>query len=231
MNLNTIFLTVLLTAALPFFSGTVTAKQLPEGYDKVLPLEGSTNFRDFGGYPAAGGKTVVRGKLFRSGVMSALTRDDMEFLDELEIRTVVDLRSSEELDLYPNYWVKVSQLEYAHHDYSMMEMMKSTSTDSGNDSKLPVYTPAAFYRTMAYNLKPQLRTYFAAALQGKPLVVNCSAGQDRTGVAAALMLSALGVSRDYVVYDYLMSTHYRRPGIERGNVDLQAAAETNAFAR
>jgi protein-tyrosine phosphatase len=87
------------------------------------------------------------------------------------------------------------------------------------------------YRYMTDMLKPQLKLYFNALLDEQvPLVVNCSAGQDRTGVTSALLLSLLGVERDLVLEDYLLSTDFRRPVNEGGDVDLEAAAETNAFA-
>lgn len=60
--------------------------------------------------------------------------------------------------------------------------------------------------------------------------MNCSAGQDRTGVASAVILTLLGVDRDTILEDYVLSTQFRRPKIERGNVDLAEAAKTNAFA-
>ncbi|MEE4658962.1 MAG: tyrosine-protein phosphatase [Halieaceae bacterium] len=79
---------------------------------------------------------------------------------------------------------------------------------------------------------PQLQLFFDALKAGHvPLAVNCSAGQDRTGITSALLLLALGVPRDVVIQDYLFSTRYRRPDVERGNVDLEAAAENNAFAK
>src|SRR5690606_29570226 len=90
----------------------------------------------------------------------------------------------------------------------------------------------ALYRTMPQSLKPQLRLYFDQAINGEaPLVVNCSAGQDRTGIASALMLSALGVPREVILADYQLSTEFRRPQVERGDVDLAAAAKTNDFAK
>ena len=80
-------------------------------------------------------------------------------------------------------------------------------------------------------LEPQLKLFFAELVDGNaPLVVNCSAGQDRTGISSALLLLALGVPEDVVVQDYLNSTRFRRPVNERGDVDLQAAAEENFFA-
>ena len=80
-------------------------------------------------------------------------------------------------------------------------------------------------------LAPQLRVLFARLLERDgPLVYNCSAGQDRTGIATALILSALGVPRDTIIADYHLSTGYRRPQYEAAAFD-PAAFPDNAAAR
>lgn len=201
-------------------------------YDRVLPLEGGSNFRDLGGYRTEDGKTVRKGLLYRSGVMTGLTDKDEDYLADFGFDTVVDLRSNEERELYPNRWAPEAGIDYVKVDYSMMEMMKAAAGDkAGADHKVE-FDMASLYREMPYYLKPQLKAYFQRAIDGRaPLVVNCSAGQDRTGITSALMLTALGVPRPRIVQDYVLSTEYRRPRIERGSVDLAAAAETNGFAR
>jgi protein-tyrosine phosphatase len=74
-------------------------------------------------------------------------------------------------------------------------------------------------------LVPQLRMLFHTLLADEgPLVYNCSAGQDRTGFATAMLLSALGVSRDLIYSDYLLSTTYRHPEFEMPKLD---PAQTN----
>lgn len=212
------------------------AKASPEvlmSYRRLLPLEGGSNFRDIGGYPTEDGRAVKRGLLFRSGAMTGLTDNDAEYLSEFGFASVIDLRSSEELDLYPNHWAKKADLRYVHHDYSMLDMMKraateQTSEEAGGDD-LRDYS--GMYMYMMDFLKPQLSLYFETLLNGDvPAVVNCSAGQDRTGVTSALLLSALGVDRELIVEDYLLSTDFRRPLNEQGDVDLEAAAADNAFA-
>lgn len=197
-----------------------------ETYERVLPLEGGSNFRDLGGYQTADGKTVRRGLLYRSGVMTSLTDKDEKYLEDFDFATVVDLRSSEERELFPNRWAGDAGIDYVSVDYSMVEMMKSGMQEGQRPDM------ATLYRSLPYSIKPQLKRYFAQAVAGHaPLVVNCSAGQDRTGIASALMLTALGVPRAQIVQDYVLSTEYRQPQVERGDVDLAAAAETNAFAK
>lgn len=197
-------------------------------YDRVLPLEGASNFRDMGGLYTADGYKVRRGLLFRSGVMTSLTEADMAYLDEIDFKTIVDLRSSEERDLYPNHWAAQSNVDLVAYDYSMRELMKRAVDEDGQPSGNAMHE---MYKTMPYMLEPQLKLFFAELVNGNaPLVVNCSAGQDRTGISSALLLLAMGVPKDVVVQDYLNSTRFRRPVNERGDVDLAAAAEENFFA-
>jgi len=207
-------------------------------YRRVLPLEGGSNFRDLGGYPAADGKEVKRGLLFRSGAMTGLTEKDVAYLEDFGFESVVDLRSDQELELYPNHWAETAGLNYVHHEYSMMEMMKQAKAMEDGDrvvgeaesSSVP-RGYSGMYLTMMDFLKPQLTLYFDTLLNGAvPAVVNCSAGQDRTGVTSSLLLSVLGVDRELILEDYLLSTDFRRPLNEKGNVDLKDAAKTNAFA-
>ncbi len=226
-------LALLLTASPAAFAdiGTATAKQAQSGaltsYDRVLPLQGGSNFRDLGGYRTEDGKTVRKGLLFRSGVMTGLTETDRDYLAGFGIDSVVDLRSRDEIELYPNHWAQQAGINFLAHDYGFAEMMAAATSAAGG-GQLDI---KSFYPNMLQSLKPQLALYFEQALAGNaPLVVNCSAGQDRTGMASALMLSALGVPREHVVQDYVLSTEYRRPLIERGNVNLEERAKDNAFA-
>jgi Protein tyrosine/serine phosphatase len=195
-------------------------------YRRLLPLEGGSNFRDMGGYPTESGKTVKRGLLFRSGAPASLTAEDEAYLSQFGFESVMDLRSSEEIELFPNRWATNAGIDYYKHDYSIVDLL---SNRDGQD--LQSSDVAKFYPDMAQSLKPQLKQYFTLLADGKaPIMVNCSAGQDRTGITSALLLSVLGVPRQLVIEDYLLSTDFRRPVIERGNVDIAAHAQTNAFA-
>ncbi|WP_323815142.1 tyrosine-protein phosphatase [Cellvibrio sp. NN19] len=200
---------------------------LDQTYERLLPLQGGSNFRDLGGYKTADNKTVKRGLLFRSGAMSSLTSRDETYLARFNFDTVMDLRSTDERDLYPDYWAKNAKLNYEFVDYSMMDMMKGTA--AGKDPRQ--FRMDDMYRGMPLHMKPQLAMYFDNLVKGNaPIVVHCSAGQDRTGIASALLLTALGVPREQIYKDYLLSMEYRRPLIEMGDVDLAVAAKTNTFA-
>lgn len=239
MNLKRLFFSSFL---LPFlfpvtaFSGDVETismqpiADLSRTYRRALPLDGGSNFRDLGGYKTQQGVYVKRGVLFRSGAMVSLTDTDIDYLNQFNFQTVVDLRSMEERELYPNRWLQEDQRPaLLVHDYQMQNLMKASATEMSSGANFDM---GRFYHHMADSLVPQLKLYFGALLEQKvPLVVNCSAGQDRTGFTGALVLSVLGVSRDLVVEDFLLSTDFRETSAEQGEVDLEKAAETNYFAR
>jgi protein-tyrosine phosphatase len=119
---------------------------------------------------------------------------------------MVDLRSSEERVLAPT---RIAGVPYGAVGYSFQDLAK------GGSFNMPT-----LYRNFPELLKPQLRMIFADMLRGEvPLAYNCSAGQDRTGFATAMILSALGVPRATILADYLLSTQYRHPEFEMPPID------------
>jgi protein-tyrosine phosphatase len=189
--------------------------------ERALPLQQGSNFRDLGGYPAAGGKRVKWGRIFRSGATPMLTKADLMMIKALGLSEMVDLRSSEERSLAPS---RIEGVRYTAVGYSMMGMMQGAAIP-GEDQM------AGFYRQMPMMLTPQFKALFAELLRGDGAVAyNCSAGQDRTGIATALILSALGTPRDVILADYHLSTVYRRPEFEMPEFDAATQA-SNPVAR
>jgi len=205
---------------------------LDMSYRRVVQLENGSNFRDGGDYPTLDGTTVTRGKLFRSAAMYAIdSENDLNYLNQFNFQTVLDLRSLEERDLQPDRWVlKDDDVEYMAYDYSFMEMMKKAKKSQKSGGSFDMLT---MYKEMHKLLKPQLKMYFDALLNEKtPIILHCSAGQDRTGFVSAMMLSALSVEKALIFEDYQLSTDFRRPQIEKGDIDYAAAAkEGNQFAK
>lgn len=182
----------------------------PHAGSRALLLEGSRNFRDLGGYATADGRHVKWGKIFRSGTLSKLTPADFDYLAGLKIRTICDLRSTGERLSQPNRWYEVAKIAYwaRDHEVGFGELRKVLAAD------LPTVEEAraamiAGYRQLPFEQAPAYREVFARlAADGAPLVVNCSAGKDRAGTAAALVLSALGVPRETVIEDYLLTEKF-----------------------
>ncbi|MBI1200752.1 MAG: protein-tyrosine-phosphatase [Phenylobacterium sp.] len=188
--------------------------------ERLLPLLQGSNFRDLGGYPAAGGRHVKWGLFFRSGATPLLTREDAAKIQALGLHEMVDLRSNEERVLAPS---KIEGVEYVAVGYSMTNLMPKGAITADR--------MAALYQGFPDLLKPQLKILFADLVRGDgPVVYNCSAGQDRTGFATALILSALGVPRDVIVADYHLSTEYRRPEFEMPKIDPAMAASNPTAA-
>jgi protein-tyrosine phosphatase len=185
-------------------------KKAVEVAERLFPLEQGSNFRDVGGYVGAGGKTVKWGKIFRSGAMPLLSERDYALLGGLKIKSIVDLRSVEEREVAATELDDRTGALFISNDYSLKPLMRNFGAQNGEN----------VYVGMEKMLKPQYRSIFARLLADDGAVMyNCSAGQDRTGLASALVLSALGVGRDTILKDYHLSTPSRRPQWEMPRLD------------
>lgn len=183
-----------------------------------IPLEGASNFRDFGGYPTDDGRQVKWRTLYRSDRLSGLTPADYETLAEHGIRLVCDLRRHLELDRAPTRWLGEPTPELWHaplFDDSVKPSILQVMSLDGDARKDPARVRELMidiYRRMvtAPETLQRLREIFArlAAAENYPVLIHCSGGKDRTGVTCALLLSLLGVSRDDVMADYLLTQQY-----------------------
>ncbi len=174
---------------------------------RIIPLQGGRNFRDLGGYLTSDGRRVKWGRLFRSGSMAGLTLADYDSLARLAIKTVCDLRSVQEIESEPNRWCQVANIGYWTREYraSFGELRKVMTSGLAT----PEMARAAMiegYRRLPFEQAPAHQELFSRLAAGEvPLVFNCSAGKDRAGTAAALILRALGVPRETVVEDYVLT--------------------------
>jgi protein-tyrosine phosphatase len=166
-----------------------------------------------GGYRSEDGRTVRWGMLYRSGSMHHLTPEDLEILRELGIQTIVDLRSSHEREREPladaaGFAPAVLAEPYVFADSEMGRALPSSKMEA--DHARTAFERA--YGFIPFQFVNQFRAIFTQLLAGMvPMIINCSGGKDRTGVAAALVLTALGVARDEVIEDYLLSKVHFRP--------------------
>lgn len=178
--------------------------------ERVLPLQQASNFRDIGGYVTKDGHTVRWGKAFRSGAMPLLTEADYALVEQLAIGSVVDLRSLDEREIAPDQIDDRTGALFIANDYSMKPLMARMGQGDGENT----------YRGMEMMLKPQFRSLFKRVIADEGAVVyHCSAGQDRTGMATALLYDTLGVDRETILKDYHLSTMLRRPEWEMPKVD------------
>lgn len=169
---------------------------------RFVNLQGVTNVRDLGGYIGAGGLKVKWRKVYRSGDLDALTADDLQSLASLGIKTIVDFRSQEEMDEAPDK-VPVSVVKTVKliiDPGSIFELWEANDTDG------PVLMQK-LNMALVTMAKSQMAAFFSELKDNAslPLLFHCSAGKDRTGFAAALFLSALGVDRETIYEDYMLS--------------------------
>lgn len=174
--------------------------------DRQASFDQVFNFRDLGGYVAAGARRVRWGRLYRSDSLHQLTDGDLDTFRHLEIRTVIDLRTEIEVAELGHFPVERHPLE-RHH----LPIINRTWED---DDRLPVATDdrAAEFLTARYvDMLEQGAASLAAIMavlarqDACPAVMHCAVGKDRTGVTAALVLSVLGVADDLIVHDYTLS--------------------------
>lgn len=178
--------------------------------ERHLPMEGCYNFRDLGGFKTKDGRYTKWGKLFRADELSSLTEDDVAYLASIPIISVVDFRAQAETKRYRDNLPSTVQFTYPIaitpgnlSSEGIQANLLKTNIDSHmkHMNRLLVSDPAC---VRAYRI-------FFAIIQNNlsaPLVFHCSAGKDRAGMAAALVLYALGVDEETIMQDYLSSKIY-----------------------
>ena len=174
---------------------------------RLLPLEGGVNFRDMGGYATQDGRRVKWGHLFRSGTMTKLSEADCAHLNDLGFRTVVDLRTLGEQERDPNHWGKSLADAYwsREHDETFGDLHRQ-SGDSITTLEEGMAVMEQGYRRLPFQQCEGYAHLFRRLAEGHfPAVIHCTAGKDRTGGGAALVLAALGVPRESIVADFVMT--------------------------
>lgn len=180
--------------------------------DRLLPLEGIRNFRDYGGYAGVGGARVKRGLLWRSGHHCEATPADLERVAALGLATIVDLRGDSERALYPCLRHEDFAGEVLFHPGETAGLSGAAAHEAaGQGVRTGAEARAAMVRLnegMPWRpvLVESLKLYFAALASGRgPSLLHCVAGKDRTGLAAYLAHHVLGVHPDDAMADYLLT--------------------------
>jgi protein-tyrosine phosphatase len=177
--------------------------------DRLVPLQGALNFRDMGGYRTQDGRRVRPGKLFRAGSLSKLTEQDRDYVRAIGLRTICDLRTTLERTNEPNLWVETTPIAYWTRDYgTSFGELRGVLGQGLATAELARQAMVTTYQRLPFEQAPAYREIFRRLADGDvPLLLHCSAGKDRAGTGAALILSALGVPRETVVADYVLSDH------------------------
>jgi protein-tyrosine phosphatase len=180
-----------------------------------LALQGAYNFRDLGGLDTSDGKTVRWGQVFRSDTLTRLTSADYQRLNAIGISLVCDLRTREERKADPTEWQDGSPVfvlaPVSENDKGVSQ--NGNLMDGLRNGKMSVEDGKTlferFYIRMVFDSAPK----FGAVLRAiettdRPSMFHCTGGRDRTGITAALLLHILGVPKDNIVSDFVLSTKY-----------------------
>jgi protein-tyrosine phosphatase len=186
---------------------------------RLIALDRAFNFRDLGGYQSGHGGQVYWRRIFRSDGLSTLTDGDHQVLAGLSIATVIDLRTRRETEEFGSIRPSAA---YAYHHLPMSDVLPDT-TDIRWSS--PEFV-AGRYGDMLADGDACLQATLAIAADPRsyPLVFHCAAGKDRTGIVAAIILALLGVSREDIVADYMLT----RSAMERMVAYLTAGSPERA---
>jgi protein-tyrosine phosphatase len=180
-------------------------------------LQGASNFRDIGGYRNTDGRQVRRGQVFRSDHLAGLTTDDVARLQSLGIAHSLDFRGVAEYTATPYAIAGVQRVELAIEPTVIARMQALVAQGIVPTTDETVDLMRETYRDFVNRYADTFGQFLKHLLeQPTPQVFHCTAGKDRTGFAAALLLSALGVERATIFHDYLLTNQrYRRdPRIE-----------------
>lgn len=186
--------------------------------ERRVALEGQSNFRDLGGYATVDGRRVTRGVLYRSGELGRLTDDDVRVVERLGLRFVCDLRSRGEADEHVSRVVAGVVVERLPLYSDGPEEGEIAARIAQGDSTVVrpdmlVEGNRAFVLGHASRFAQMMHWIMDPAR--RPALVHCTAGKDRAGFAAAVILWTLGVPDDVVYEDYLASNEYRATDTER----------------
>jgi protein-tyrosine phosphatase len=200
---------------------------------RLVPLDGAQNVRDIGGYRSVFGADVARGRVFRGDALSRLTQTGVNKLADLGLRTVIDFRTSGEIllggtDRLPPGVTAVSL------PVTGGELGAFSDLIAGGDHELQEealgHGRAADFMVQTYRdfaADQRQRERFGAALRliadkpyGLPLLYHCTSGSHRSGFLTALLLTALGVPREPVMRDYLLSNDAHRAAYAKLSLDL-----------
>lgn len=173
----------------------------------LIAMNGCLNFRDLGGFRGHDGKITKANRIFRSDCLSKLTDEDLEQFKGLGIRFVIDLRSAHETE----------SSEYPLHHQPEVGYESLPLSDDLNPENLFDVIPediSELYRSIVDEFGTQLTRVFALIAEHAPqggVVFHCTAGKDRTGVVAALLLLLNGVADEDIIADYAQSYQNMKP--------------------
>ena len=199
---------------------------MPNHPQRVLPLQGATNFRDLGGYPGQDGRPVRWRRLFRSDHLAGLTEADKSLLAGLGLAKAFDFRGQAERAAVAYELPGVTQHSLAIEPTVVQRMQDLMSSGQALTPERAAELMTELYRALVNDQAHRFAELFEHLLAtDAPVVFHCTAGKDRTGFAAALVLLALGVPRSVVEQDYLLTNRvFQQPPAAQGGLSAEVLA-------
>ena len=183
---------------------------------RKLPFTGAHNFRDLGGYKTSDGKTVKWGKVYRSDNLHSLTDEDLKYMERLNLKSVVDFRSDEERNeepdrLTPDMTPILLPIKFEPEGVTETLMRDLTFGDLDSSNLL-----RDFNVILVKEFTEEYRDFFRHIVDngGEPFLLHCTAGKDRAGFGSAMILTVLGVPREKIIEDYLLTNTYVSDHVE-----------------
>ena len=214
---------------IPSFERPIPVKfseNLREDYRK-LPFTGAHNFRDLGGYKTEDGRAIKWGKIYRSDDLHLLTDEDLKYLSRLNIKSVVDFRSDEEREsepdrLNPGMTQVLLPIKFQPEeldDETLKNLMKNLTFGTLDSSNLL----RDFNIVIVKDFATEYKKFFRHVIENnaEPIVFHCTAGKDRAGVASAMILTVLGVPREKVIEDYLLTNTYVKDHVDSEMLEIE----------
>jgi protein-tyrosine phosphatase len=197
---------------------------------RVVALEGGHNFREVGGYPTHSGIKLRRALLWRSAGLNRLSATDCRTIRALGIRTIADLRTEHERDVMPTpaeVSEGLSMLSWSGDPSEMSRRAGERSSWRDLDHSALRGEVARLYTHIAEAHLRQFGDLYRAIADGEaPILIHCTAGKDRTGLAVAILLELIGVTREWVVWDYEQTNFH----LDKSKVDLESAMAVGGTA-
>jgi len=197
---------------------------------RLLPMDGSHNTRELGGYKTTDGKTIKWGKLFRSDKLSDISKTDQAYLQNLGIKKIVDFRSEQEKAEDPN--IIPTGISYVEMPISVDGAMRSkieAVLKGETDRKVQSFLIDA-NKEFVTNYADVYENFLRGLIdEDAPTLFHCTAGKDRAGFAAAITLIALGVSKEDVINDYMKTNAFTQERIEEilGQIELMSLYQSD----
>lgn len=191
---------------------------------KILAVRHAENIRELGGYKTKDGREIAQHKLIRSASINHIDRQDKKYLAEYGIKKVVDFRSLEERNTQPdqvipaaeNIFLPIFPLEESKTASASPKKMlqRMQAVDTAFQQMVEVYQ----HFVTDQHIRGQYRKFFDLVLANEKanesLLFHCTAGKDRTGFAALLLLTSLGVDQETIIQDYLATNRYLKKVVQ-----------------